>query len=67
MNILLFPFKLVLNIVELVFKLTGRLIAIIMGLLLMIIGGVLCLTIVGGIVGVPLAIFGLILLVKGFF
>ncbi|QUH25754.1 hypothetical protein [Serpentinicella alkaliphila] len=67
MNILLFPFKLVLNIVELVFKLTGRLIAIIIGLLLMIIGGVLCLTIVGGIVGVPLAIFGLILLVKGFF
>ncbi len=45
----------------------GRLIAAILGLVFMIVGGVLCLTIIGAIVGIPLALFGFTLMIRGFF
>lgn len=58
--ILLLPF-------EILFKFTFRLIAAIIGLALMIAAGVLCLTIVGAVVGIPLGAFGIALIIRGFF
>ena len=46
---------------------TGRLVAVILGLVFLIVGGVLTLTVVGAIVGIPFIIFGLLLMVRGFF
>lgn len=56
MDIILWPFKLVF-----------RLIAVIIGLAIMLIGGVLCITIIGSVIGVPLTLFGFALMVRGFF
>jgi hypothetical protein len=46
---------------------TGRLVAVILGLVFLIVGAVLTATLVGAIVGIPLIVFGLLLLVRGFF
>ena len=48
-------------------KMTGRLVAMILGFVLMVVGVLISLTIVGAIVGVPLAIVGLLLFLKGIF
>jgi hypothetical protein len=45
--------------------LTGRLLAVILGALIMILGIVLTITIVGGIIGFPLIILGLLIIVRG--
>ncbi len=42
----------------------GRLAAAFIGFLLMILGITLCLTIIGAIVGIPLIIFGVMLMVR---
>lgn len=65
MKIILWPFKMILSLVSSVVKLTGRLIAIVLGLVLMTVGFAATFTIIGGIVGIPLIIFGFLLLVKG--
>lgn len=52
---------------ELLFKFILRLIAAVLGLTLMIVGAVLCITIVGIVVGAPLAVFGFTLVIRGFF
>lgn len=44
---------------------TGRLVAILIGLVLMIVGVVLTLTVVGAIVGIPLIVFGFLLMIRG--
>lgn len=46
-------------------ELTGRFLAMVIGLVLMLAGGLLSLTIVGAIVGVPLFIVGALLAVRG--
>ena len=66
-SILLFPFVALLKLIEIIIKITGRLLAVILGLVFMIIGGLLCLTIVGAIIGVPIVIIGFIMVVRGFF
>lgn len=67
MKILSWPFialwRLVIGIVEV----TGRFVAAILGLILMVAGVVLTLTIVGAIAGVPLLAFGFLLVIRGFF
>jgi len=55
--------KLVAGIIEL----TGRLVAAIIGLVLMIVGLILTVTVIGAIVGIPLIIFGFLLIIRGFF
>ncbi len=63
--LLLWPFWVVWRLVVGIVEATGRLVAIILGLVLMIVGVVLTLTVIGAIVGIPLAIFGLLLMVRG--
>ena len=63
----LWPFwalwKLVCGIVEF----TGRIVAVILGLVLMIVGVVISLTIVGAVVGIPIVIVGFLLTLRGLF
>jgi hypothetical protein len=55
--------KLVSGIVEF----TGRIVAVILGLVLMIVGVVISLTIVGAIIGIPLVVVGFLLTLRGLF
>ncbi len=63
----LWPFWAIWRLVALVIELTGRLVAAILGLVLMIVGVILTVTVVGAIVGIPLIIFGFLLIIRGFF
>jgi hypothetical protein len=67
LSLLLWPFKLVWRLAALILELTGRLIAVALGLVLMIIGVVASLTVVGTVVGIPLIIFGFLLVIRGMF
>lgn len=67
MNILLFPFKLIWNLIGLLFNLTGRLVGVILGLALAILGGVLTITVLGAFAGIPLLIFGIALAIRSLF
>jgi hypothetical protein len=51
----------------LIVEMTGRLLAMVLGIVLIIVGVIVSLTIIGAIVGVPLAIIGLLLLLRGIF
>ena len=48
-------------------ELTGRFVAIVLGLVLMLAGFLVSLTIIGAIVGIPLIIIGLMLAIRGIF
>jgi hypothetical protein len=63
----LFPFWLLWRLVVWIIEVTGRLIGAILGLVLMIVGAVLSLTIIGAIVGIPLIIFGFTLIIRSLF
>jgi hypothetical protein len=65
--ILLLPFVLIWNILELILKMTGRFMAVILGLAIIIIGVVLCITVIGAVVGIPLILFGSMMMLRGFF
>jgi hypothetical protein len=47
--------------------LTGRLAAVIIGAALILVGGVVSLTVVGAIIGIPLALLGLMIILRGLF
>jgi len=64
---LLWPFIALWKLVAGIIGLTGRLVAAILGLVLMIVGVVVSLTIIGAIVGIPLIVFGFLLILRGFF
>ena len=64
---LLYPFWLIWRLVIWIIEATGRLIGAILGLVLMMVGVVVSLTVVGAIVGIPLVIFGFMLLVRSLF
>lgn len=66
-SFIFWPFVAVWNLLELILKLTGRLVAAVIGLAVMIAGVALCVTIIGAIPGIPLIAFGFALMVRGFF
>lgn len=63
MKLLMLPFKLV----EFILKFSGRMMAVILGLVFLAIGIALSITIIGAIIGVPLAIIGFLMIIRGFF
>ena len=65
--ILLWPFVALWRLVAFIIELTGRLIGVVLGLVLLVVGVVLGLTVVGAIVGVPLALLGFMLMLRGIF
>ncbi len=66
-SFIFWPFVALWNLLELILRLTGRLVAAILGLVLMIAGAVLCVTIIGTVIGIPLIAFGFAMMVRGFF
>ncbi len=63
----LWPFWAIWRLVIGIVAATGRLVAVILGLVFLIVGVVLTVTIVGAIVGIPFIIFGLLLIGRGLF
>jgi hypothetical protein len=64
---LFWPFLGLWRLIARIVGLTGRLVAVVLGLALMIVGVVLSVTIIGAVAGVPLAVVGLLLVLKGIF
>ena len=63
----LWPFVALWDLITWILKLTGRLVAAILGLVFMIAGAILTVTVVGAVVGIPLIIFGFALMVRAIF
>jgi len=63
----LWPFCALWQLISWIVTLTGRLVAVILGLVLMIAGILVSLTVVGLIVGVPLFLVGMFLVFRGIF
>ena len=61
--VLLFPLRLLTWVV----KLTGRFLAILIGLLFVVLGGILIATGIGAILGLPLVVVGAALMLRGLF
>ncbi len=67
MAVLTWPFKVFWSLTTFILEATGRLLAVILGLVLMIIGVLVSLTIIGAIIGIPIALFGFALVIRGLF
>ncbi len=63
----LWPFAAIWKLLAVIVEMTGRFVAMVLGLVLMLVGVIVSLTIIGAIVGVPLAFIGLLLLLRGIF
>lgn len=63
----LWPFAAIWKLLAIIVEMTGRFVAMVIGILLILAGIIVSLTIVGAIVGIPLAIVGLLLLLRGMF
>ncbi len=65
--LLLWPFWAIWRLIVLIIEFTGRLVGAILGLVLLLVGIILCFTIVGLIVGIPLTVFGFLLTIRSLF
>jgi hypothetical protein len=63
----LWPFAALWKLIAVIVEMTGRFLAMVLGIVFIIVGVIISLTIVGAIVGIPLAIIGLLLLLRGMF
>jgi hypothetical protein len=63
--LLLWPFVALWNLVIWIVSLTGRLVAVLLGLALLLVGGILTAMVITAPMGIPLALFGLLLAIKG--
>jgi hypothetical protein len=63
----LWPFAALWKLIAVIVELTGRFVAMVLGIVFIVVGVIVSLTIVGAIVGIPLAIIGLLLLLRGIF
>ena len=64
---ILWPFVALWRLVTFILEMTGRFVAILLGFVLMAVGVLVSLTVVGAVVGVPVALFGLLLVFRGLF
>lgn len=65
--LLLWPFHALWRLLTLILNITGRIICAILGIVLMMLGVAVALSIVAAPVGIPLAAFGFLLLVRALF
>ena len=63
----LWPFAAIWKLLTVILEMTGRFVAMVLGIVLVIVGVIASLTIVGAIVGIPLGIIGLLLFFRGMF
>ena len=61
------PFRALWTLIATIVELTGRLVAMILGFVFILVGLIVSLTIVGAIIGIPLAIIGFLLVLRGIF
>lgn len=61
------PFVAMWRLITGILELTGRLIAAVLGFVLMVIGVILTVTVIGAVVGLPLIIFGFMLMIRSIF
>ena len=64
---LMAPFIALWNLTAKIFELTGRLVAVILGLVLLIVGVILTFTVIGAVIGIPLCVFAVMLIARGLF
>jgi len=64
---ILWPFVAIWKLLAIIVELTGRFLAMVLGIVFIVVGIIVSLTIVGAVVGVPLAVIGLLLLLRGIF
>ena len=64
---LLWPFVALWRLVTWILAMTGRLVAILLGIVFMVVGVIATLTIIGAIIGVPMFLFGVLLVFRGLF
>ena len=65
--LLLWPFYALWRVVTFIFEIAGRLLCVILGLGLMAAGTAISLTLVAAPIGIPIAAFGLLLLIRALF
>jgi hypothetical protein len=63
----LWPFVALWKLLATIVEITGRFVAMTLGLVLMFAGILVSLTIIGALIGIPLAIVGLLLFLRGIF
>ena len=63
----LWPFVVLWKLIAGIVEFTGRFVAMVLGIVFIIVGMIVSLTIVGAIVGIPLAIIGLLMFLRGIF
>jgi hypothetical protein len=63
----IWPFWALLRFIGFILEMSGRLVGALLGFVLFFIGVVLCMTVVGAIAGIPLALFGLLLIMRSLF
>lgn len=63
----LWPFAALWKLLAVIVELTGRFLAMVLGLVFILVGVIVSLTVIGAIIGIPLAIIGLLLLLRGIF
>ena len=63
----LWPFWAIWRLLSFIVELTGRLVAVVLGLVLMIVGALVSLTVIGAVIGVPLILIGFLLVLRSFF
>lgn len=64
---ILWPFVALWRLITWILELTGRLVAAILGFVLMVVGVILTVTVVGAVIGLPLIIFGFMLMIRSIF
>jgi len=64
---LLWPFYAIWKLLTLILNIAGRVICVILGLVMMAAGVAISLSIIGAIVGIPLASFGFLLTIRALF
>ena len=64
---ILWPFYAVWKLLTLIVEITGRILCALLGIVVMIAGVAISLSVVGAIIGIPLASFGFLLLVRALF
>lgn len=67
MSWILWPFEALWGFVTWILELTGRLIAIVLGVVLMIAGLIVSITLVGAVIGIPMVFIGVLLILRGLF
>ena len=65
--ILLLPFVIVWSLFSFFLRLTGRIVAAVLGLVFMVAGIALSISVVAAPIGIPLAIFGFLLVLRSIF